>query len=119
MTTQWMAELAKVEDAATEAAFNAAQSGDQVPPPMAKAPPQVVQEPAAAPIQVDDTPMEPAISPRQVDPEARGWPVQLQLPSREYGPHPEPERYATRFIMNDGQWTPEERSTNAPSRASY
>ena len=42
-----MQELAEVEDAATEAAFNAAHQGDQVPPPVAKAP-QVAQEPAAA-----------------------------------------------------------------------
>ena len=70
MTTQWMAELAELEDAATEAAFNVAHQGDQVPPPVAKAP-QAAQEQA-------------------VD------------------PHPEPERYATRFIVNDGQWTPEE-----------
>ena len=57
-----MAELAEVEDAATEAAFNAACPGDQVPPPVAKAP-QVVQEPVAAPIHVDDTPTKPATSP--------------------------------------------------------
>ena len=84
-----MQELAEFEDAATEAAFNAAHQGDQVPPPVVKAS-QVAQEPAAAPIQVDDTPTEPATSPRHVDPEVREWPVQLQLRTREYGPHPEP-----------------------------
>ena len=102
---QWMQQLAEVEDAATAAEF---QAGDQAPSPVAKAPPPVVQEPPAAPIPVDDAPTEPATSPRQIDPEAREWPVQLQLPSREYGPQEEPERYATRFVVNDGQWTPEE-----------
>ena len=101
MASPWMQELAEVEDAATTAAFQAAQSVNQAPPPE-------VQEPPAAPIQVDDAPTEPATSPRQVDPEAREWPVQLQLPSGEYGPQEEAERYPTRYIMNDGQWTPEE-----------
>ena len=68
-----------------------------------------LQEPPAAPIQVDDAPTDPATSPRQVDPEAREWPVQLQpIQGRVCGPQEEPERYPTRFIMNDGQWTPEE-----------
>ena len=38
----------------------------------------------------------------------REGPVELQLPTREYGPHPEPERYPTRYVMNYGQWAPEE-----------
>ena len=97
-----MQELADVEDAATEAAFQAAQAGDQVPPSVTKAQPLVIQEPPAFPIPVDDTPTEPATSPRHADPGVRAWPVDLQLPTREYGPHPEPERYATRFVMNDG-----------------
>ena len=110
MSTPWMAELAEVEDAAfvTEAALQAAQAGDQVPPPVTKAQPPVIQEPPAVPIPVEDAPTEPATSPRHVDPGVREWPVDLQLPTREYGPHPEPEHYATRFIVNDGQWTPEE-----------
>ena len=96
---QWIQQLAEVEDDATEASFQqAAQPGVQAPPP-------VVQEPPAAPIQVDDdAPTEPAVSPRQVDPEAREWPVQLKpIQGRVYGPQEEPERYPTRFIMNDGQ----------------
>ena len=103
-----MQELADVEGAPTEAAFNAAQAGDQVPPPLTKAQPPVIQEPPAVPIPVDDAPTEPATSPRHADPAAREWPVDLQLPTREYGPHQEQERYATRFIVNDGQWTQEE-----------
>ena len=43
-----------------------------------------------------------------IDPQAEEWAVELQLPTREIGPREEPERYATRFIVNDGQWTPEE-----------
>ena len=101
-----MAELAEVKEAATEAAFQAVQAGDQVPPPVTKAQPPVIQEPPAVPI-VDDTPTEPETSPRHVDPAVREWPVDLQLPTREYAPHQKPERYATRFVMN-GQWTPEE-----------
>ena len=36
--------------------------------------------------------------------------MELQIPTRgrEIGPREEPERYPTRFIVNDGQWTPEE-----------
>ena len=50
-----MQELADVEDAATEAAFNAAQAGDQVPPPVTTAQPPVIQEPPVVSIPVDDT----------------------------------------------------------------
>ena len=107
MSTPWMAELADFEDAATEAAFQAAQAGDQAPP-VTKAQPPVIQEPPAVPISVDDTPTEPATSPRHADPEVQEWAVDLQLPTREYGPREEPEQYATRFIVNEGQWTPEE-----------
>ena len=100
---QWIQQLTKVEDAATKAACqHATQPVVQVPPP--------------APIQVDDdAPTEPATSPRQVDPQAREWPVQLQPTQgrdrRVFGPQEEPERYPTgptRFVMNDGQWTAEE-----------
>ena len=58
----------------------------------------------------DDAPTEPAISPE--------WPVQLQhIQGRVYGPQPEPERYAIRFIMNDGQWTPKEHEEQLRSAA--
>ena len=101
-----MAELADVEDVATEAAFQAAHMGDRAPPTSKATPPQLT----VAPSSIDDTPTEPATSPRMIDPQAREWPLELQLPTREIGPRPEPEVYPTRFIVNDGQcqWTPEE-----------
>ena len=54
-----------------------------------------------------------------IDPQAEEWAVELQLPTREIGPREEPERYATRFIVNDGQWTPEEHEgqLHKPSQA--
>ena len=85
--------------------FQAAQMGDQVPP-VSKASPPAPQEPTAVPTSIDDTPTEPATSPRNVDPQVREWPVELQLPTGEIGPRPEPEVYPTRYVMNDGQWTP-------------
>ena len=94
MSTPWMQELADVEDAATETAFQAAQASDQAPP-VTKAQPPVIQEPLAVPNPIDDTPTEPATSPRHADQEVREWAVDLQLPTREYGPRQEPERYAT------------------------
>ena len=107
MSGPWMQELADVEDLATEAAFQATQAEAQAPP-VSKASPQAPQEPTAVPSTVDDTPTEPATSPRHVDPQVREWPVALQLPTGEIGPRPEPEVYPTRLIVNDGQWTPEE-----------
>ena len=94
---QWVQQLAEVEDAATEAAF---QQGAQ---PM----PQVPQEP---PIRdEDEVPTEPATSPRQVDPQACEWPVQFQpVQSRACGPQPELERYPNPYVMNYGQLTPEQ-----------
>ena len=47
MSTPWMQELADVEDAATEAALNAVQTGGQILPPLTKAQPPVIQEPPA------------------------------------------------------------------------
>ena len=93
--------MADLVDAADDVAVQTAQAGDQAPP-VTKAQPPVIQEPPAVPISVDDTLMEPATSPRRVDPHVQQWPVELQLPTREYGPHPEPEVYP---VMNDGQWT--------------
>ena len=43
-----------------------------------------------------------------IGPQVREWPLELQLPTREIGPREEPERHPTRFIVNDGQWTPAE-----------
>ena len=53
----------------------------------------------------DEVPTEPATSPRSQLHEVPVLPnyvEELQLPSLEYGPHPEPERFATRYILNDG-----------------
>ena len=53
----------------------------------------------------DEVPTEPATSPRhqiQEVPVRRDYVEELQLPSLEYGPRPEPERFATRYILNDG-----------------
>ena len=36
------------------------------------------------------------------------WAEELQLPTGQIGPREEPERYATRFVVNGGQWTPSE-----------
>ena len=103
MSGPWMAEVADLVDAANGAAVQTAQTGDQAPP---------VSKPArltmAVPSPVDDTPTEPATSLRSTDPQVQEWPVELQLPTREIGPRPEPEVYPCRFLMNDGQWTAEE-----------
>ena len=55
-------------------------------------------------------PTEPATSPRsQIHevPVQSAFVEELRLPSREYGPHPEPERFASRHILNDGTMTQE------------
>ena len=96
MSGPWMGEMADLVDAA--------QMGAQAPPVSKAAHPQ----PTVAPSSIDDTPTEPATSPRMIDPQVREWPAELQLPTREIGPRPEPEVYPTRFIVNDGPWTPEE-----------
>ena len=107
MSGPWMAEMADIVDAADGAAAQTAQAGDQAPP-VSKASPPTVQEIQAVPISVDDTPTEPATSPRRVDPPVQEWPVEVHLPTREYGPLPEPGIYPTPFVMNDGQWTQQE-----------
>ena len=76
---------------------DAAEAGAPAPPVTKAAPPR-----STMPSSIDDTPTEPAISPRMIDPQAREWPVEHQLPTGEIGPRAEPERYATRFIINDG-----------------
>ena len=61
-------------------------------------------EAANAPPQ-DEVPTEPATTPRSQTHDAPGSTTvvaELQLPSLEYGPRPEPERFATRYILNDG-----------------
>ena len=94
-------------DAADDAAAQVANAGDQAPP-VTKAQPPTMQEPPTISRPIDETPTEPATTPRQIDPEVREWPVELQLTTLEYGPRPEPEIYPCRYVMNDGQWTPEE-----------
>ena len=53
----------------------------------------------------DEVPTEPALTPRsqlQDVPGSPRWVEELQLPSLEYGPRPEPERFAMRYVFNDG-----------------
>ena len=87
---QWMQALAEVEDAATQQAFQ----GD--------APMPQQQQPQEHPVRnEDDVPTEPPTSPRQIDPQAREWPVQVApIQGRVYGPQPEPERYPNPYVMN-------------------
>ena len=59
----------------------------------------------------DEVPTEPATTPRSHPQDAPGsprWVEELQLPSLEYGPRPEPERFAIRFVLNDGSLPQEE-----------
>ena len=58
----------------------------------------------------DEVPTEPATSPRSQVVEVPVHPryiEELRLPSREFGPHPEPERFVTRWVSRDG-YTQEE-----------
>ena len=91
----WMAEMADVVDAAN--------AGAPAPPETKAAPPWSLMSSS-----IDATPTEPATSPRMLDSQVREWPMELQLPTGENGPREEPERYPTRFIVNDGDWTPAE-----------
>ena len=71
-------------------------------PPQSKAPMPAVYH--------DEVPTEPATSPRSQVVEVPVHPTyieELRLPSREYGPHPEPERFVTRWVSRDG-YTQEE-----------
>ena len=59
----------------------------------------------------EEVPTEPAITLRSQIHDAPGSTrivEELQLPSLEYGPRPEPERFATRYILNDGSMPQEE-----------
>ena len=55
----------------------------------------------------DDAPTEPATSPRVIEVPVQQYVEELRLPTREYGPHEEPERYVTRWI-NKQDYSPEE-----------
>ena len=88
----WITDMADAVDA-----YEAAQA-----PPRSKASMPAVYQ--------DEVPTEPATSPRSQIHEVPVLPTyveELRLPSREYGPHPEPERFATRYILNDGTMTQE------------
>ena len=53
----------------------------------------------------NEVPTEPALTPRSQHQDIPGsprWVEELQLPSLEYAPRPEPERFAIRFVLNDG-----------------
>ena len=52
MSGPWMAELAELEDVATEAAFQAAEMADHAPPASKAAP----QQPTVGPSSIGDTP---------------------------------------------------------------
>ena len=57
-------------------------------------------------VPIDEVPTEPATSPRSQVVEVPVHPryiEELRLPSREYGPHPEPERFVTRWISREGE----------------
>ena len=73
-------------------------------PPLTKASPPQSMRTAS----IDETPTEPATSPRMMEVPVQLWAEELQLPTGQIGPREEPERYATRFIVNDGTWTPAE-----------
>ena len=62
----------------------------------------------APPLDTDDGTTEPATSPRLTEAPVQLWAEELQLPTREIRPREEPERFVTKFILNDGRWTQEE-----------
>ena len=74
----------------------------------AQAPPQ---SKASMPgVYQDEVPTEPATSPMSQVHEVPVHPTyieELRLPSREHGPHPEPERFVTKWVSRDG-YTQEE-----------
>ena len=60
------------------------------------------------PVSMEDTPTEPATSPRTMEVPVQRWVEELRLPTSECGPREEPERFVTRWMVNDGRWTAEE-----------
>ena len=72
----------------------------------AQVPPQSQVTSYARSTHQDEVPTEPATSPRSQVVEVPVHPryiEELRLPSREYGPHPEPERFVTRWIVREGE----------------
>ena len=57
------------------------------------------------PVSIEDTPTEPATSPRAMEVPVQRWVQELQLPTIEHGPREEPERFVSRYIPNDGSLT--------------
>ena len=49
----------------------------------------------------EEVPTEPAVTPRSQFGEIPEYLEELRLPRLEYGPHPEPERWVTRWITRD------------------
>ena len=83
----WMADMAEAFDV----------------PEAAQAPPQSkASMPSVCP---DDAPTEPATSPRTMEVPVRGYIHEIRLPTREYGPQEEPEKFVTRWVVNDGSYT--------------
>ena len=91
----WMADMADLVDA-TEATAPAL--------PSTKAP----SPGSMRTVSIDDTPTEPATSPRETEAQYQRWPTELRLPTGFIGPLEEPEVFPTKWILNDGRWTEEE-----------
>ena len=87
-----MADLVDAADAAAPA------------PPLTTAPPPA----SMRTVSIDDTPTEPATSPRVTEVPVQRWPEELQLPTGMTGPREEPEKFPTRFVINGCGWTQEE-----------
>ena len=86
----WMADMADAVDKQ-----EAAQA-----PPQSKAPMPGVS--------IEDAPTEPATSPRVIEVPVPRYVEELRLPTREDGPQEEPEKFVSRWVCNDGSYTPEE-----------
>ena len=89
----WIADMADAVDA-----HEAAQA-----PPVSKA----SGLPSMPPVSIHDTPTEPASTPRVMEVPVQHGAQELQLPTLEHGPREEPERFATRYLLNDGTMTQE------------
>ena len=63
--------------------------------------------PSMPAVSIDATPTEPATTPRVSEGPVQRWAQELQLPTLEHGPREEPERFATRYILDDGTMTQE------------
>ena len=57
---------------------------------------------------LEEAPTEPATSPRTIEVPVQRWVEELRLPTREYGPQEEPERFVTKWMVYDGRLTAEE-----------